>query len=221
MQSRIGFASRPVSNKRRVARDFVPDQIAIHGKTVAGGGEHADFAPLAQIFFRRQPTVGDGFEFLRIEAENFSERGKICFLGALRRILQAQKARLRKFRRRLRRLAAETSLIARALRMMSPGWSSRFTDETLAKFRLTASGGLSGGGVCARVGQSDEPVPPHARQRTRAILPAARPGRCGVSPQAEIYFEVVNHRRAGRGGVFGRDNVSAEPRKPVLTICGA
>ena len=48
--------------ERRLACDFVPDQIAIHRQSVAGRGEYADFAPEAQILCCRQPAVGDGFE---------------------------------------------------------------------------------------------------------------------------------------------------------------
>ena len=64
-----------------VARDFVPDEIAVHGKIFGGRGEHADFAPDGQIFFRGQPAAGDGFEFLRIESEDFCERGEIYLAG--------------------------------------------------------------------------------------------------------------------------------------------
>ena len=57
--------------QRRVARDFVPDEVAIHDGAVAGGGEDADFAPLAQIFRRGQPAVDDAFELGGVQAEQW------------------------------------------------------------------------------------------------------------------------------------------------------
>ena len=50
--------------QRGVARDFVPDEITIHGKTFARRREHAEFAPDGQIFRRRQPAVGDALRAL-------------------------------------------------------------------------------------------------------------------------------------------------------------
>ena len=65
--------------ERRLARDFIPDEIAIHRQPVARCGEHADFPPDAQILLRGQPPIGDGFKFLRIQANQRREFGEIDF----------------------------------------------------------------------------------------------------------------------------------------------
>jgi peptidyl-prolyl cis-trans isomerase SurA len=75
--------------------------------------------------------------------------------------------------------------------------------------------GLNGDGARASVSKSDEPVPFQAQQRDRAILPAARSGRRGVSSQAEIHFGMGNRRGLARSGGFGSVDVFSEPAKTL------
>ena len=48
------------------ARDFVPNEIAVHRDALSSGGDAAEFAPDAEIFFGRFPAGGEFLEFCGI-----------------------------------------------------------------------------------------------------------------------------------------------------------
>jgi hypothetical protein len=58
--------------------------------------------------------------------------------------------------------------------------------------------------------ESDPHVSFKARQRARTLLPAARHGREVVSPQTNIFLEMVHLRRVGDIGDFGGGDVFIE-----------
>ena len=119
MQSRIGFGIESGVKQRRVARDFIPDEIAIHRDALARRREHAQFAPEAQILFRRQPAVGDAFKFGRIQPISGASVAKFDFRRGFPGFFQRGQFGFGNSRRAAA-VAAETPLIARALQIMSP-----------------------------------------------------------------------------------------------------
>src|SRR5260370_7196017 len=52
--------------QRRLTRNFIPNQVAVYCHTLGTRGDAAQLAPNAQIFFCRQPAVGDPFPLLRV-----------------------------------------------------------------------------------------------------------------------------------------------------------
>ena len=81
--------------QRRLARDFVPHQVAIDGHAARSGGDAAQLAPGAQVLLGRQPAVGDGLQLARMQADQCGQRGQIGFLRRLAGLLQRRQFRLR------------------------------------------------------------------------------------------------------------------------------
>src|ERR1035437_3991643 len=69
--------------ERRVTRDFVPDEITIHGQAIACRCKDAQFMPGGQIFWRRQPTAGDALKLRGVQADQWREGGKIYWQRTL------------------------------------------------------------------------------------------------------------------------------------------
>ena len=65
--------------QRRLALDFIPDEIAIHGQAFACRGEHADFAPDGTNPFARAASRWRWLRVLRIQANQRRKFGKLIF----------------------------------------------------------------------------------------------------------------------------------------------
>jgi hypothetical protein len=76
---------------------------------------------------------------------------------------------------------------------------------------MTASLRLdAGGGYATGLAKIESHVSLKARQRDRTLLPAARHGREVISPQTNIFLEMVHRRRVGDIGDFGGVDVFIE-----------
>lgn len=75
IKNRAGVEARV--KQRRLARNLIPNQVTIHSEPVPGRLENTDFAPAAQVFWRRQPTAGNPFELLGMKPQAFPQREQV------------------------------------------------------------------------------------------------------------------------------------------------
>ena len=59
-----------------LARDLVPDQIAVNGIALLAGGDATDFAPPIQLHWGRLPAAGQGGQLFRSQPEVDGEAGQ-------------------------------------------------------------------------------------------------------------------------------------------------
>ena len=84
---------------RRLARDFVPDQVTMHRIAALCRADLPQFPPGAQIFPLRQPTFRNRLQPARVQLKERSQRRELDAPGNLARILKRGQSGLAQSRR--------------------------------------------------------------------------------------------------------------------------
>src|ERR1051325_1930489 len=77
--------------QRSFTRNFVPDEITIHRDVLSRGTKRMQFAPGAEIPFRRSPAIGNSFELSGGQSYQTCESHKIRAFPDLTGLLQSTK----------------------------------------------------------------------------------------------------------------------------------